>query len=186
MKKELPLKKGHLLIAEPSILNDVSFKRSIILLTEHSKKSSVGFILNRPLNYVLSDLISDIDCDFTIYQGGPVEQDNLYFVHRVPHLLKDSIEVANGIYWGGNFNELITLLNKNTIQSTDIRFFLGYSGWGTNQLKEELNTQSWFVSKNDFENIFEIKDDTIWKNKLLQKGGNYQIWANAPSDIQMN
>ena len=47
--------KGRLLIAEPSILNDNSFNRAIILITEHTKSSSVGFILNRPLEYTLQD-----------------------------------------------------------------------------------------------------------------------------------
>ncbi|MBA6155448.1 YqgE/AlgH family protein [Tenacibaculum sp. S7007] len=178
--------KGRLLIAEPAILNDNSFKRAIILLTEHSKRSSVGFILNRPLKHVLSDLIPEIDCDFTVYQGGPVEQDNLYFVHKVPHLIPNSIEVANGIYWGGNFELLKNLLNNGKLKPTDIRFFLGYSGWETNQLEDELHTSSWFVSENDYENIFLTNDETFWKDKLLQKGGKYKIWANAPSDIQMN
>lgn len=178
--------KGKLLIAEPSILNDVSFKRTTILLTEHSENSSVGFILNRRLQYTLNDLIPEINCDFTIYQGGPVEQENLYFIHRIPHLLKDSIEVANDIFWGGNFEELKLLLLKKAIKPTEIRFFLGYSGWGINQLEEELQTESWFVSENNFENVLEINEETIWKNKLLEKGGKYQIWANAPSDVQMN
>ena len=135
---------------------------------------------------VLNDLIPDLVCNFTIYQGGPVEQDNLYFVHRVPELLTDSIEVAEGIYWGGNFNQLKELLAKNLLKNTDIRFFLGYSGWTTNQLNDELDTQSWFITENDYENIFSVEEATIWKNKLLQKGGKYKIWANAPSDIQMN
>jgi len=178
--------KGRLLIAEPSILNDDSFNRSIVLLTEHSLSSSVGFILNKPLDYVLSDLMPEISCDFTIYQGGPVEQDNLYFVHRVPELLTDSIEVSEGIFWGGNFNQLKELLSKGLLKNTDIRFFLGYSGWSTNQLEDELKTESWFITENDYENIFSIQEENIWKNKLLQKGGKYKIWANAPSDIQMN
>lgn len=179
-------KKGRLLIAEPSILNDDSFKRTTVLLTEHSENSTVGFILNRPLNYVLEDLIPDVNCDFTVYQGGPVEQDNLYFIHRVPDLLPDSIEVANGIYWGGNFSSLKKLLNNHLIESSDIRFFLGYSGWGANQLNEELNTNSWFITENDFQNIFLVDEESIWKNQLLQKGGKYKIWANAPADITMN
>jgi len=178
--------KGRLLIAKPSILNDSSFKRTIILLTEHTPKSAVGFILNRPLNYVLSDLVPDIDCDFTVYQGGPVEQDNLYFIHKAPQLIPNSIEVADGIYWGGNFELLKELLIKNQLKSTDIRFFLGYSGWETEQLEEELNTDSWFISENDYENILTTNNESFWKNKLLQKGGKYKIWANAPSDIQMN
>ncbi|WNW02789.1 YqgE/AlgH family protein [Tenacibaculum sp. HL-MS23] len=182
----LKLEKGRLLIAEPTILNDCSFKRTIILLTEHTSKSSVGFILNRPLNYVLSDLVPEIDCDFTIYQGGPVEEDNLYFIHKVPNLIPNSIEVANGIYWGGNFELLKELLTSNKLKSTDIRFFLGYSGWETNQLEDELNTDSWFISENDYTNILTTNDKNLWKEKLLQKGGKYKIWANAPSDIQMN
>lgn len=178
--------KGSLLIAEPSILNDDSFNRSIILLTEHNDQSSVGFILNRPLKFTLGDIIPEIRCSFTIYQGGPVEQDNLYFVHKVPDLIPDSIQVSDDIYWGGNFNSLKDLLAENRIQSTDIRFFLGYSGWGTHQLEDELLNNSWFVSENDFENIFSVDNETLWKNKLMQKGGEYKIWANAPSDIHLN
>ena len=178
--------KGRLLIAEPSILTDDSFNRSIILLTEHNKKNSIGFILNKPLGFTVNDLIPEINCPFTVYQGGPVEQDNLYFVHKSPDLIPDSIEVDNGIYWGGNFDSLKDLLNNQELKSSDIRFFLGYSGWDADQLSEELKTDSWFISNNDYPNIFATDNTTIWKNKLLQKGGKYKIWANAPSDIQLN
>ena len=75
-------KKGCLLVAEPTILNDISFNRSVILLTEHTKDGSVGFILNKPLSYSINDLISEIDASFIVYNGGPMEQDNLYFLHN--------------------------------------------------------------------------------------------------------
>ena len=178
--------KGRLLIAEPSILNDNSFNRSIVLLTEHSKNSSVGFILNKPMDYVINDLIPEIDCNFQVYQGGPVEQDNLYFVHRIPELLEDSIKVAEGIYWGGNFNQLQKLITDGKIKEHDIRFFLGYSGWSSAQLDDELKTRSWFISENQYDNIFSVDEETIWKDQLMQKGGEYKIWANAPSDISLN
>lgn len=178
--------KGKLLIAEPSILNDNSFNRAIILLTEHSHNNSVGFILNRQLEYTLNDLIPELDCSFPIYQGGPVEQDNLYFVHRVPDLIPDSIEVENGIFWGGNFETLRNLLNDELLATTDIRFFLGYSGWSKDQLEDEMNQNSWFVTENDFDNIFSIDEESLWKNKILEKGGSYKLWANAPSDFNLN
>ena len=179
-------KKGRLLISEPSILNDDSFNRSIILLTEHNEKNSIGFILNKPLSFTVNDLIPEIDCNFVVHQGGPVEQDNLYFVHKSPELIPDSIEVDNGIYWGGNFDSLKELLNTQKLKNNDIRFFLGYSGWDSNQLEDELKTDSWFISNNDYSNIFAMDNTTIWKNKLLEKGGKYKIWANAPNDIQLN
>tara|TARA_B100001059_G_C17753529_1_gene538558 strand:+ start:343 stop:900 length:558 start_codon:yes stop_codon:yes gene_type:complete len=178
--------KGSLLIAEPSILNDNSFNRALILLTEHNDQSSVGFILNKPLKFTLKDIIPEISCTFTVYQGGPVEQDNLYFVHNLPELIPDSIQVSDNIFWGGNFNSLKNLLSEAKIKNTEIRFFLGYSGWGSNQLEDELLNNSWFVSDNDFENIFSVDDESLWKNKLMQKGGEYKIWANAPSDIHLN
>ena len=171
---ELKPYRGSLLIAEPSILNDDSFNRSIILLTEHNEKSSVGFILNKPLKFTLGDVIPEIDCSFVIYQGGPVEQDNLYFVHKIPELIPDSIEVSKDIYWGGNFKSLKQLLIDKKIESTDIRFFLGYSGWGANQLEDELRNNSWFVSENDFDNILSADNESLWKNKLMQKGGEYK------------
>jgi putative transcriptional regulator len=179
-------KKGRLLIAEPSILNDNSFNRSIILLTEHTKNNSIGFILNKPLSFTVHDLVPEIDCSFPVYQGGPVEQDNLYFAHKVPELIPESIEVANGVFWGGNFDSLKILLGKQELKISDIRFFLGYSGWEGNQLEDELKTDSWFISENNYQNIFATDNTTIWKNKLLEKGGKYKIWANAPSDIQLN
>ena len=178
--------KGKLLIAEPTILNDSSFNRTIVLLTEHTPNNSVGFILNRRLNYTVNDLLPDINCHFPVYQGGPVEQDNLYFIHKIPQLLPESIEVSNGIFWGGNFKSLKDLLNKEVLSSSDIRFFLGYSGWGKEQLNKEMNQNSWFVGENDFETIFSINNENLWKNKLLQKGGDYKLWANAPSDVNLN
>lgn len=178
--------KGRLLIAEPSILNDSSFNRTIILITEYTEFNSVGFILNRPLDYVLKDLIPDIESDFTVYQGGPVEQDNLYFVHKVPDLIPDSIAISDGIFWGGNFDSLKQLLNSGELSSTDIRFFLGYSGWGKNQLKDEININSWFISDSNIKNIFSENEDTFWRNKILEKGGDYKLWANAPNDVSLN
>lgn len=184
--KTLTPQKGKLLIAEPAILTDDSFNRSIILLTEHNHQSSVGFILNRPLKITIHDIIPEIDSNLPIYQGGPVEQSNLYFIHRVPHLIPNSLEVSDGIYWGGNFESLKQLLLNDQLSNSDIRFFLGYSGWGSNQLEEELRTGSWFVSENDFSNLFSVENESLWKNKLLQQGGEYKLWANAPADIQLN
>lgn len=179
-------KKGNLLVAAPSILNDSSFNKTVILLTEHNSNNSVGFIFNKPLAYSLKDLIPEIDCSFVIYNGGPVEQDNLYFIHTIPHLIPESIEVSNGVYWGGNFIALKELLNNETILETDIRFFLGYSGWEKNQLNAEITENTWFVTENDFQNIFNQEAKQLWKNKLLQKGGNYKLWANAPDDYNLN
>ena len=70
--------KGVLLVAEPSIIGDVSFNRSVVLLAEYNESGSVGFILNKPLEYRLKDFIPEVSSNLKVYNGGPVEQDNLY------------------------------------------------------------------------------------------------------------
>ena len=85
--------KGVLLVAEPSIIGDVSFNRSVVLLAEYNESGSVGFILNKPLEYELKDFIPEIKSSFKVYNGGPVEQDNLYFIHQIPELIPNSIEI---------------------------------------------------------------------------------------------
>lgn len=178
--------KGKLLVAEPSILNDKEFNRSVIYLTEYNAEGCIGFILNKPSEFVLNDLIPEIACNFVIYNGGPVEQENLYFIHKLPNLIPNSIKIDKDIYWGGDFDVLTTLLNAKKIKPTDIRFFLGYSGWSVNQLEEELNENTWLIIQNKYPNIFDIDSASFWKNQLMAIGGEYQIWANAPLNPELN
>ncbi|MFS4481455.1 YqgE/AlgH family protein [Hyunsoonleella sp. 2307UL5-6] len=180
-------KKGDLLIAEPAIIGDVSFNRSIVLLADHTLEGSIGFILNKPLEYTINDLIPEVEAAFKVYNGGPVEQDNLYFIHKVPELIPDSIEISLGIFWGGDFKRVAELITNNTIDENDIRFFLGYSGWDSNQLDNELKANSWLVSENIYEkNIIEKDYASFWKEKMLELGGEYSIWSNAPENPNYN
>tara|TARA_R110000868_G_scaffold277479_7_gene537265 strand:- start:650 stop:1210 length:561 start_codon:yes stop_codon:yes gene_type:complete len=180
-------KKGDLLIAEPAIIGDVSFNRSIVLLADHSEDGSIGFILNKPLDYSIKDLIPEVEVKFKVYNGGPVEQDNLYFIHKIPKLIPNSIEISLGIYWGGDFNKVAELIKDNTIKENDIKFFLGYSGWEPNQLEHELKANSWVVTENIYKkNIIEKDYETFWKEKMLEFGGEYSIWSNAPENPSYN
>ena len=179
--------KGVLLVAEPSIIGDVSFNRSIVLLAEYNSEGSVGFILNKPLEYTLNDFIPELNSTLPVYNGGPVEQDNLYFIHKVPHLVPGSIEISNGIYWGGDFNAVAELLKNNQLAEDQIRFFLGYSGWENEQLEQELALSSWVVIPNEYKNSIIGKPyDNFWKEKMIEFGGDYLIWSNAPEDPSYN
>ena len=181
------LQKGQLLIAEPSILGDLSFNRSVILLAEHNEEGSVGFILNKPLDYTISDLFPEIEASFKIYNGGPVEQDNLYFIHTIPKLITNSVEISNGIYWGGDFELTKSLINDGKINKEDIRFFLGYSGWEQKQLESELESNSWIVAINTLKKeILSKSSKKFWKEKISELGGEYIIWSNAPENPGLN
>jgi len=179
--------KGVLLVAEPSIIGDISFNRSVVLLAEYNDNGSVGFILNKPLEYTLNDFIPELNSKIPVYNGGPVEQDNLYFIHKIPDLIPNSVEISNGIYWGGDFKEIVSLLQENKLDESEIRFFLGYSGWSHEQLEQELEVSSWVIIENDYKNdILGKTDSNFWKEKMIEFGGDYLIWSNAPENPNYN
>ena len=175
------------MIAEPALTGDVSFNRSVVLLAEHNDEGAVGFILNKPLEYDICDLVSEIKVPLKVFNGGPVEQDNLYFIHKVPHLIDNSIEISNGIFWGGDFNVVLDLINRKKISKDDIRFFLGYSGWASLQLDQELTSKSWVVVQNEYQSdIIQKSTTAFWKEKMVELGGEYLIWSNAPENPILN
>ena len=95
---------GKVLIAEP-FLEGKYFNRSVVYMVEHDPSGSVGFVLNKPLPYTTSELVKELEgVYFPVYIGGPVERNQLYYIHR-RNDIPDSEEIAKGIYWGGDFKE---------------------------------------------------------------------------------
>lgn len=179
--------KGNLLIAEP-FLGDPNFERSVILLCEHDEHSSLGFILNQTTELRFQDVMEDEETytDMPLYIGGPVEQNTLHFIHRLNHLVEDSIEILDGLHWGGNYEQVKTLINIGKIQESDIRFFLGYSGWTGGQLAKELADNAWVVSQIDSKFIFDTAPKNLWRSVLRRMGGKHKIMSNYPIDPRLN
>lgn len=177
---------GTLLLSEP-FMQENRFKRSVILLTAHSKEGSVGYILNQKLDVKLGEVIPQCpDSELPLYLGGPVQRDNLFFVHSLGELIDDSIEIKKGIFWGGNFDTLVGLIQRNEIKPENIRLFIGYSGWSPGQLDHELKEKSWIISKAKKHFIFSKEENTLWKNVLKEMGGDYAQMANYPEDPSLN
>lgn len=179
--------KGCLLLADPNIINDPYFNRAVILITENSKGEVVGFIINKPLEYNFEDIFSGMGKDYKIYNGGPVNKDNLYYIHNLPDLIPNSIKVSNNLFWGGDFSNVKNLIKDNKIGSNNIRFFSGYSGWTLPQLNNEIKEKSWIITNNRFnDKILKSKTNEFWKEEIKKLGNDYKIWSNAPENPNLN
>lgn len=178
---------GKLLISEP-FLNDSNFKRSVILMAEHGDEGTLGFILNQPSALLLKDLVPDLfQAEFPVFIGGPVEVDTIHFIHRCYDKLNSGDEVAKGIYWGGNFETLKILINSNAIDESEIKFFLGYSGWAKDQLAEEIYANTWIVSnKYNQDLIFSHNEEEVWREVIVNLGPRYAHVSKFPSDPSLN
>ena len=176
---QLKPKKGRLLLAEPFMLDD-HFSRSVIFICEHNKDGSYGFIINNQLNLNLDEILPNSSFpSLDVFYGGPVHASNLFYIHQYGEIINDSIKIAENIWTGGDFNQLTEYLDLKIIESHKIKFFLGYSGWSKNQLKEEIKTNSWIISEGIGDKIFS-NNKNFWKDILEKKGGRYKAIANFP------
>lgn len=176
---------GSLLIAEP-FLGDTNFKRSVVLVCEHSAEGTFGLVLNQTTNLTLSDVLDDTYAELPLFTGGPVQQNTLHFVHRRPDLIDDSVEVMDGLYWSGDFDQVKQAVNLGTLKNEDIRFFIGYSGWSEGQLAGELEAKSWIVARTDTAFLFDTPADQFWRGILKRMGGEFKAIANYPVDPRLN
>lgn len=178
--------KGRLLVSEP-FLNDPNFKRTIILLTEHNEEGSVGFILNKPTDLRFNDTIEDFPAfDAPVFFGGPVQLNTMQFIHRAGNILEGSIEIKPGLFWGGNYEMLGDLIEAKMVKPEDFRFFIGYSGWGDCQLKDEVGINSWIVSDARIDDIFCNEPDKLWREILKGMGKKFAILASFPENPSVN
>ena len=179
------LSKGKILIAEPTML-DSTFNRTVILLCEYNNEGSLGFVLNKKLNITVQDTIAKFPIsNVPVFFGGPVQLDNLFFIHPYGDLLNDSKHIDKEIYWGGDYQQLRTLLINEIIDINKIKFFIGYSGWDSGQLDAEMEENSWLVkdfSRNDFYNDSSL----LWREHLIKMDDKLKIWANAPEHYTLN
>ena len=180
------LEPGMLLIADP-FLKDPNFMRTVVFLCEHQEEGSFGFVLNRSYEYTLNELVTGLDdLKIPVFYGGPVQIDTIHFLHQYPDLIPGGYEITDGIFWGGEFETAINLIRNKEIDPQRIRFYIGYSGWGSGQLSDELKEKSWLTVQASRKIIFHKKADEIWKDSLRLLGGDYEMMINFPIDPQLN
>ena len=173
-------KKGRILVSEP-FAGDYIFRKSVVYITEHSEKETSGFILNKPagLDNPFLRIIGAMPFDISF--GGPVAVNRLMFIHTLGQKVPGSEEISDGIYFGGDFRTVMRLLENGGAAKNDVRFFLGYSGWRSGQLEQEINSKFWIVGSLDRETVMNFETD-IWAEAVKSLGGRYRFWQNLPAN----
>ncbi len=183
---EVEILKGNVLLAEPFMM-DSHFRRAAVVLCEHDEEGTVGFIMNKPMDVLVTDLIADFPTFETgLYFGGPVATDTIHYIHNVGDLLDESIKLGRGLYWGGNFEKLKFLIDSQLILPANIRFYIGYSGWSSGQLAQELDTGSWMVANMHSNYLFKSEPEMLWGEILSNMPDPYSVIAQMPDGMNWN
>ena len=135
----------------------------------------------------IDELIEDFpEFEGEVYFGGPVQTDTIHYVHNLGDKLDDSQYVCDGIYWGGDFEQLKFLVETKQVDNSNIRFFVGYSGWGAGQLNNELNHGSWIVGSAQESYVLHDEPEELWSRVLADKGNLYGVIGTIPDAVSWN
>ncbi len=178
--------KGKVLISEP-FMQDPNFARSVILLTEHSDEGTMGFVLNHASEMHVEDvLMEEKDIDAPLYFGGPVGDNQLFYIHTLgPDMLPGSLPILDGLWWGGDFDKLIFYWQNDMMRPDQVRFFAGYSGWAPEQLAGEIKERSWIVSDFTAELAMQGSHD-YWSKMMSRLGSQFKLMTQFPEDPSLN
>lgn len=172
--------RGKILISEP-FLRDATFGRSVVLLIDHTEEGSMGLIINKQLPIFVNDIIKEFKYieNIPLYKGGPIATDTLFYLHTLADI-PGAIPISKGLFLNGDFEEIKRYILQGNQIDRYIRFFLGYSGWESEQLSTELRENTWLVSKE--ENAYLMNGDTkdMWKQALEKLGSKYETWSRFP------
>ncbi len=171
---------GSLLLAHPG-LRDPNFRRAVVLMSVHNAEGAMGVVLNRPLGRRLGELTGEFAlgalAGVPLFTGGPVQAEQLLLVAWQPH--------ADGfrVHFGVEPDRAEQLVAE---EGTQLRGFLGYSGWGAGQLEKELKQNTWIVAEVPAGLLSHAQDDKLWRAVLGGLGDDWRLLAEEPDDTTLN
>jgi putative transcriptional regulator len=176
--------RGQLLIASPALL-DPNFRRTVVLVTEHTDEGAAGLVLNRPSAAAISEVVPELEAlagdGDQIWVGGPVQPDAVLVLGEFP----DPDDAAVPLFGPFGFPSLEEPEQVPTL-TTRRRVFAGYSGWGAGQLEGELARDDWILEPALPDDAFTDDPEALWRDVLRRKGGVYELVSRIPDDPSVN
>jgi putative transcriptional regulator len=145
--------KGMFLVSMPALKGDY-FQHSVTFLVDHNRDGAFGLIINLPTSSKLGEIFPEIDGDANVgvLEGGPVEQDRIFFLHS-PDKHYDSSVIVNPDATLTTSAHLISDLAINNAPDK-LLALVGYAGWGAGQLENEILADAWLVTPFDSSILF--------------------------------
>jgi putative transcriptional regulator len=131
-------------IKSTELLNGSIFENTTLFIVQHNEEGSLGFVTNKPFGKSLHELVEfNQSKPFPLMDGGPVDREHLFVLHKRPDLIDGGEIVVNGFYLGGNMQQVIEAINTNNINEYEMKIFIGYCGWNKGELDAEVDEGSW-------------------------------------------
>jgi len=187
---EMRVAQGTLLAAWPD-LADPNFTHSVVLMCRHDEQGAFGLVVNRPTELKVAQLFPDHTllgrAQQSVFLGGPVDHSSLQVLHRLPELLPGGEEFTAGLWIGADLEALGHVLAEEPARArSDVRLLLGYSGWGSGQLEQELEEGTWVPAPLAMDAVFAGEGLGTWKSVVRSIGPVGETLGSAPIDPSWN
>ncbi|HZU61545.1 MAG TPA: YqgE/AlgH family protein [Solirubrobacteraceae bacterium] len=176
--------RGQLLIAGPALV-DPNFRRTVVLVVEHSAQGALGLVLNRPSESTVGEAVPEleglIESEERMFIGGPVAPTGVIV------LAQFADPDPAGLLSFDNVGLLrIDTSLEDPPAVVQARAFAGHSGWGPGQLDAELEQGGWILEPATGGDAFCQQPEQLWSEVLSRKGGSYALVARMPPDPSLN
>jgi putative transcriptional regulator len=177
--------KGRLLVATPALF-DPNFRRTVVLVGEHSDEGAMGLVLNRPSDVTVGEAVPPLvpvaGAESLVHVGGPVQPEAVLVLAEFDDPEAAATIVVGDVGFASSEGELDEVAGV----TRRARVFAGYSGWGPGQLEAELEEESWLVEPAEGVDLFPGAGDDLFGSVLRRKGGTYRMLALMPEDPSTN
>ncbi|TVQ86917.1 MAG: YqgE/AlgH family protein [Chromatiaceae bacterium] len=156
------------LIAMPG-LKDPNFARTVTYVCEHTDQGAMGIIINRPMDIRLGEVLEQLTIEAStpdiaavpVYLGGPVQTDRGFVIHDGPISFDSTLAVTPDVRVTTSRDILEAIAMGQGPERTLIA--LGYAGWGSGQLEQELSANAWLSGPADPEVLFALPAGRRWQ-----------------------
>jgi putative transcriptional regulator len=158
---------NQLLIAMPT-LGDANFSQTVTLICDHSSNGALGLILNKPLNMRMDEIFRQLQMEVTgsviaersVLRGGPVQGDRGFVVHRAGGQWESTLRVSDAIHVTTSRDILRAIARGEG--PAEAFLALGYAGWESGQLEDEIRANAWITAPADPKLVFEMPFEERW------------------------
>ncbi|XP_052190780.1 uncharacterized protein LOC127800293 isoform X2 [Diospyros lotus] len=188
--------RGCVLVATEKLDGVRTFERTVVLLlrsgTRHPQEGPFGVVINRPLNKRIRHMkptnlhLATTFPDCSLHFGGPLEANMFLLKTGEKSQIPAFEEVLPGLCYGArnSLNEAAGLVKKGVLKPQDFKFFVGYAGWQLDQLRDEIESDYWYVAACSPNLIFGASTITpsegLWGEILQLMGGHYSELSRKP------
>jgi len=171
---------GKLLLAMPN-MTDSRFDRSVIYLCSHDESGAMGLIINQDMEELeFGSLLDQLEIasdetlpEVLVHNGGPVEPGRGFVLHSADYVQDSTLIVSEKLALTATIDVLTSIANdRGPLHSL---LALGYAGWGSGQLEQEIRNNAWLTSEADDEIIFYTELEQKWSRAMAMLGVNVSM-----------